>query len=152
MDSKTSPLLSVVIPMFNEQDVFPVMVKRLRPVLDGLGNNYEVVAVDDGSSDDTGKLLSVMRQAWPELRVIRLRRNCGHQAALTAGLHRSHGQYVVSIDADLQDPPEAIVDMLRLAQKEDLAIVYGVRGDRSTDTMFKRGPAGLYSRLMRRIV
>ena len=84
--------------------------------------------------------------------VIRLRRNCGHQAALTAGLHRALGTYVVSIDADLQDPPEAIAEMLRLAQKDDLAIVYGVRSDRSTDTTFKRGTAGLYYRLMRRIV
>jgi glycosyltransferase involved in cell wall biosynthesis len=111
-----------------------------------------VVAVDDGSSDDTAGLVHLMRAAWPQLRLIRLRRNGGHQAALTAGLHRSQGAYVVSIDADLQDPPEAIERMLRLAQEQSLDIVYGVRSDRSTDSAFKRWTAGLYYRLMRRIV
>jgi len=146
------PTLSVVIPMYDEEAVLPLLVQRLRPVLDSLGETYEVVAVDDGSRDATASIVTLMRRTWPQLRLIRLRRNCGHQAALTAGLHRALGAYVVSIDADLQDPPEVIGEMLRLAQKDDLAIVYGVRGDRSTDTMFKRGTAGLYYRLMRRIV
>ncbi len=150
MDSGIDPVLSVVIPMFNEQDAFPLMVKRLRPILDDLGETYEVVAVDDGSSDATFALLQGMRRSWPQLRVIRLRRNCGHQAALTAGLQRARGSYVVSIDADLQDPPEKISEMLRLAQNEGLDIVYGVRTDRSKDSWAKRSTAGIYYRLMRR--
>jgi glycosyltransferase involved in cell wall biosynthesis len=152
MQERVGPLLSVVIPIYNEQDAFPLMVKRLRPVLDGLGASYEVVAVDDGSTDGTASLLHSLRRTWPELRIIRLRRNCGHQAALTAGLHRASGDYVVSIDADLQDPPEAIAKMLELAQAEGLDIVYGVRNDRSTDTWAKRTTAGLYYRLIRRLV
>ena len=126
MDTET-PLLSVVIPMYNEQEAFPVMVERLRPILDQLGETYEVLAVDDGSSDATFGVLQVMRRKWPQLRVIRLRRNSGHQAALTAGLKQAYGSYVVSIDADLQDPPEKISEMLRLAQGQGLDIVYGVR-------------------------
>lgn len=146
------PMLSIVIPMYNEQDALPPLVKRLRPVLDEIGESYEVVAVDDGSSDATGSILQVMRSSWPELRIVRLNRNCGHQAALTAGLHRAHGDYVVSIDADLQDPPEKIAEMLVLARRETLDVVYGVRADRRSDTWIKRATAGMYYRLMRRLV
>ncbi|MFJ1707791.1 glycosyltransferase family 2 protein [Kitasatospora sp. NPDC088346] len=143
--------LSVVVPMYNEQDALPALVERLRPVLDGIGARYEVVAVDDGSTDKTAELLQDLRAGWPELRVVRLRRNCGHQAALTAGLHRAVGAYVASIDADLQDPPEKIPEMLELARAGDLDVVYGVRDDRSTDSGFKRRTAGAYYWLMRRL-
>jgi dolichol-phosphate mannosyltransferase len=146
------PTLSVVIPMFNEDPVLPLLAERLRPVLDGLGAPYEVVAVDDGSVDGTVRTLRAMRSDWPALRVVRLRRNSGHQAALLAGLMRARGAYVVSIDADLQDPPETIPEMLALARTEELDIVYGVRADRRSDTAFKRWTAGAYYRLMRRIV
>ncbi|MEV0716257.1 glycosyltransferase family 2 protein [Asanoa sp. NPDC050611] len=146
------PALSVVVPMFNEEGVLPLLAERLRAVLDGLAEPYEVVAVDDGSTDATAVALRGLRERWPQLRVIRLRRNSGHQAALIAGLMRARGGYVVSIDADLQDPPETIVDMLALARAEKLDIVYGVRGDRSSDTAFKRFTAGAYYRLMRRLV
>jgi dolichol-phosphate mannosyltransferase len=151
MPTQTPPTLSVVIPMYNEEEVIGLLVQRLRPVLDGIGEPYEVVAVDDGSSDTTAAQLIGVRRSWPQLRVIRLRRNSGHQAALTAGLHRSIGQYVASIDADLQDPPEKIPEMLQRARADNLDIVYGVRSDRSSDSAAKRGTAGLYYWLMRRI-
>lgn len=144
--------LSVVIPVYNEEEALPFMVERLRPLLDALGEPYEVVAVDDGSRDATPQILIGIRRQWPEFRVLRLRRNCGHQAALTAGLHRSFGDHVVSIDADLQDPPEKIPQMLELARREALDIVYGVRTDRSTDSRFKRGSASFYYWLMRRLI
>ncbi|GAB1689109.1 glycosyltransferase family 2 protein [Krasilnikovia sp. M28-CT-15] len=147
-----TPVLSVVVPMFNEEAVIPAFAARLRPVLDGLDLPYEVVAVDDGSADDTARLLDQHARDWPELRLVRLRRNSGHQAALTAGLHRAYGDWVVSIDADLQDPPETIPRMLRLARDRGLDVVYGVRADRSTDTTFKRHTAGIYYRVMRRLV
>jgi len=137
--------------MFNEESVLPLLADRLRRVLDDLGEPYEVVAVDDGSSDATPAILAGLRTQWPQLRVIRLRRNSGHQAALVAGLFRADGDFVASIDADLQDPPEVIVDMLRLARTESLDIVYGVRSDRSTDSVFKRWTAGGYYRMMRRL-
>lgn len=140
--------LSVIVPMYNESDVLPLFVDRLRPVLDKLGTTYEVVAVDDGSTDDTATQLQRIRRTWPELRLVRLRANAGHQAALSAGLAASDGQWTVSLDADLQDPPEVIPDMLAAAEKHDADVVYAVRNDRSTDSTFKRTTAGLFYRLM----
>src|SRR3954465_7725900 len=93
-----SVTLSVVTPMYNEREAVDHFVARLRPVLDGLGVTYEVVAVDDGSSDAAVARLSQRRAGWPELRVVALRRNVGHQTALRAGLRAARGEYVVSID------------------------------------------------------
>lgn len=149
--TQETTVLSVVIPMYNEAEALPALVGRLRPVLTGLGVPYEFVAVDDGSTDRTGELLAAFRLGWPELRVIGLRRNSGHQAALTAGLDRAVGAYVVSLDADLQDPPEKIPEMLARARTEGLDIVYGIRADRTSDTGFKRWTADLYYRLVRRL-
>lgn len=143
--------LSVVVPMYDEQDVLPLFVQRLRPVVDGLGLDYEVLVVDDGSTDATPVLLQRERHTWPQLRVVRLRANAGHQAAISAGLERARGDHVVTIDADLQDPPELIADMVRLAREEALDVVYAVRDDRSSDTRFKRVTAGGYYDTMRRL-
>jgi dolichol-phosphate mannosyltransferase len=145
------PELSVVVPMFDEQDALPLLVPRLRSVLDGLGCSYEVLAVDDGSKDLTPALLERERRQWPQLRVVRLRTNAGHQAALSAGLVRALGAYVVTIDADLQDPPEAIGAMLVRAREDRLDVVYGVRSDRSSDTVFKRGTAHVFYSLIRAV-
>ncbi len=147
----TSLVLSVVVPMYNEADVLPLMFARLRPALDKLGYTYEVVAVDDGSSDKTAEIVQAQRLDWPGLRLVRLLRNSGHQSALTAGLRRSHGEFVVTLDADLQDPPEAIGPMLEMALSQNLDVVYGVRSDRSSDSVAKRTTAGLYYRVMRRV-
>lgn len=138
--------------MYNEAEAVDHFVARLRPVLDGLHRTYEVIAVDDGSKDATVAKLMAIRASWPELRIVKLRRNVGHQIALSAGLKASRYDYVVSIDADLQDPPEAIVEMLALAESQDLDVVYGVRSDRTSDTAFKRITAGLYYRVARRMV
>jgi dolichol-phosphate mannosyltransferase len=146
------PVLSVVTPMYNEREAVDHFVARLRPALDRLGVTYEVVAVDDGSTDATVARLVQLRTEWPELRVVSLRRNVGHQTALAAGLRSAHGDYVVSIDADLQDPPETIGDMLAVAREQGIDVVYGVRNDRSSDTIFKRRTAGAYYWMMRRLV
>ena len=146
------PDLSVVVPMYDEQAVIPLFVARLRPVLDDLGREYEVVVVDDGSRDTTPALLEKARRDWPELRVVRLRANAGHQAALSAGLQRARGNWVATIDADLQDPPETLADMLTEADTAGVDVVYGVRSDRSSDSPFKRFTAGLYYRMIRRLV
>lgn len=150
--SELPTTLSVVVPMYNEEDALPALIGRLRPALDSMAVRYEVVAVDDGSKDRTAELLTEFQTKWPELRIVRLRGNSGHQAALTAGLHSASGAYVASIDADLQDPPEKIPEMLDLARADGLDIVYGVRADRSTDTGFKRHTAGAYYWLVRRLV
>ncbi len=151
VERSAPPHLSVVVPVFNEEAVLPLFAQRLRPVLDDMGVSYEVLTVDDGSGDATRAVLEVMRRRWPQLRVIQLRRNSGHQNALTAGLHRARGRYVASLDVDLQDPPEVIAEMLRLAEASGLDVVHGVRADRSTDRLFKRWTAQLYYRLMRRV-
>ena len=146
--------LSVVVPMYDEQDVLPLFVQRLRPVLDAVaadGLDYEVLVVDDGSTDATPVLLQRERHTWPQLRVVRLRANAGHQAAISAGLERARGELVVTIDADLQDPPELVADMVRLAREQGLDVVYAVRDDRSTDTRFKRVTASGYYDTMRRL-
>src|SRR3954469_910724 len=142
------PELSVVIPMYNEQEVLPLLVGRLRPLLDAMDSTYEVIAVDDGSQDLTPALLQRYHREWPALRVVRLRANAGHQAAISAGLVSALGDYVVTIDADLQDPPEVIPQMLAAAKDDGVDVVYGVRSDRSTDTLFKRASARAFYRLI----
>ena len=146
------PDLSVVVPMYDEEAVIPLFAARLRPVLDDLGRSYEVVVVDDGSRDTTPALLEKARRDWPQLRVVRLRANAGHQAALSAGLQRAHGAWVATIDADLQDPPETLAEMLTEAETAGVDVVYGVRSDRSSDSRFKRFTASLYYRMIRRLV
>lgn len=145
------PELSVVVPVYNEEEVLPILVERLRPVLDSLEIPYEVVTVDDGSTDDSAVILQRLRREWPEVRVIRLRANAGHQAAISAGLARARGDYMVTIDADLQDPPEVVAEMLQLAKSENVDVVYGVRNDRSTDTAFKRGTARAFYATMKAV-
>jgi dolichol-phosphate mannosyltransferase len=132
-----TPELSIVIPVYNEEDVLPLLAQRLRPVADQLGTAYEVITVDDGSSDQTPIVLQRLHREWPQLRIVRLRANAGHQAAISAGLASARGAFVVTLDADLQDPPEVIPEMLQAA-RQGVDVVYGVRTDRSTDSAFKR--------------
>ncbi len=136
--------------MYDEADVLPLFVQRLRPVLDGLGEPYEVLAVDDGSADQTPVLLQRFHREWPALRIIRLRANAGHQAAISAGLAAARGEWVVTLDADLQDPPEVIADMLQAAKSQGVDVVYGVRTDRRSDSVFKRASAKVFYAGMRR--
>jgi dolichol-phosphate mannosyltransferase len=142
--------LTVVVPCYDESEVLPLLEGRLRPVLDGLGVPYDVVMVDDGSRDGTGEALRKLATSWPQLRPVLLARNVGHQLALTAGLDRADGDYVVTMDADLQDPPELIPVMLERAVAEGVDVVYARRADRSSDSRFKRWSASAYYDLMRR--
>ena len=151
MDTPGPLVLSVVVPMYDEEQVLPLFVERVRPVLDALGEPYELVAVDDGSRDGTPVLLQAARRTWPQLRVLHLRANSGHQAAISAGLAAARGDWVVTLDADLQDPPEVIPEMLAAARRDGADVVYGVRADRSSDSTFKRGTAHAYYALMRRL-
>jgi len=143
-------VLSIVIPCHDEEQSFPLLVDRLRPILESLDEPYELIVVDDGSQDGTVGVLTAQQATWPQLRVRLLTRNVGHQGALTAGLSLARGDYVVTMDADLQDPPELIPAMLERARAEGVDVVYARRRDRSLDTWFKRTTAGWYYRLMRR--
>jgi dolichol-phosphate mannosyltransferase len=142
------PELSIVIPVYNEEDVLPLLAQRLRPVADSLDTAYEVVAVDDGSSDQSPVAPQPLLRAWRQLRAVRRRANAGHQAAISAGLAKARGAYVVTLDADLQDPPEVIPEMLAAA-RQGVDVVYGVRTDRSSDSLFKRTSARAFYRVIR---
>ena len=142
-------MLSVVVPVFEEQDVLPLLVARLRPVLEGLGD-HEVVLVDDGSRDRTPEVLTDIAASWPQVRVVTLAANAGHQAAITAGLQRARGDRVVTMDADLQDPPELLPEMVAAADA-GADVVLARRTDRSSDRPLKRWTAGLYYRLVQRM-
>lgn len=144
-----TPELSIVIPVYNEEDVLPLLAQRLRPVAQALDTSYEVVTVDDGSTDQSPVVLQRLLREWPQLRIVRLRANAGHQAAISAGLAAARGDYVVTLDADLQDPPEVITEMLAQARLHGVDVVYGVRSDRSTDSAFKRLSARAFYRVIR---
>jgi dolichol-phosphate mannosyltransferase len=144
-------VISVVIPLYNEEAVIPILMERLRTVLAGLGEPYEIITIDDGSSDRTTDLVQEYGRTWPELRLLKLARNVGHQLALTAGLDAANGDWIVTMDGDLQDPPELIPEMLRTAREDKVDIVYAARNDRATDTGFKRRTADMYYRATRRL-
>jgi len=148
--TQLSPTLSVLVPCYNEADALGDFFAAVPPVLDGLGVAWEVVAVNDGSRDDTrDRLISAARRD-ARVRVIDLSRNFGKEAALTAGLDAARVRAVVPIDVDLQDPPELIGDML--AQwRAGYDVVYAVRKERGGDTWLKRITASLFYRLYNRM-
>jgi glycosyltransferase involved in cell wall biosynthesis len=141
-------LLSVIIPCFNEELVIRETHKRLASVLDGLRDlDYELIYVDDGSRDHTPQILGELQREQPRTRVIRLSRNFGHQIAVTAGLESASGDAVVIIDADLQDPPEVISEMVE-RWREGFHVAYGVRTERTGETRFKLWTAKTFYRLI----
>jgi len=145
------PKLSIVIPVYNEEDTIPELHRRLEQFFAGLpllGGSWEVVFIDDGSRDRSAALLSALAAREPRYRLIGFSRNFGHQAAITAGLDRAEGDAVVVMDADLQDPPEVVGDMLQKAN-EGYDVVYGVRRKRHGETLFKRVSAAAFYRFMR---
>jgi dolichol-phosphate mannosyltransferase len=149
-------LLSVVIPVYNEEEVLPLLVDRLRPVLDGLEasgyvTEYELLLVDDGSRDQTVDVISELGADWPQLCLVELRRNSGQQAAIAAGLRQARGDWVVTLDADLQDPPELLPAMLDAAAGGHVDVVYTCREDRDSDGFVKKRLAGAYYRVVRRL-
>jgi len=145
-------MLSVVIPVFNEQDVLPLMRRRLDDVLAGLpvGIVTEVILVDDGSTDRTQELIRSFAHEDPRYKALVLSRNYGHQVALTAGLEHAIGDAVVILDADLQDPPELVHVMLARWQ-EGYDVIVGKRSSRKSDSIAKRITAHLFYRLIRRL-
>jgi glycosyltransferase involved in cell wall biosynthesis len=145
------PTLSLVIPIFNEEAVIPELDRRLREVLAtwaDLVDSWEVVFINDGSRDDSLAQLRKMAAAEPRYKVISFARNFGHQMAITAGIDRADGEAVVVMDADLQDPPEVVREMITL-WRQGFDVVYGVRRKRAGETMFKKATAAAFYRLLR---
>ena len=144
--------LSVVAPLYNEEGNVAELVRRLRAAADGSPgiDAYEIVLVDDGSTDRTLELLRAHAAADPRLVIVRLSRNFGHQLAATAGLDIARGDAVVLIDADLQDPPELIPAMVE-RWRDGYDVVYAVRRNRTGESRFKIWTARLFYRTTRRL-
>ncbi len=137
-------VLSVVVPVYNEAAGLGALFARLRPVLEGLGLRYEVICVNDGSSDATLAVLLEQRRHWPALKVVELTRNFGKEAALSAGLAQARGAAVVPMDADLQDPPE-LLPALVARWRAGYEVVYATRRSRRGEGWLKRVTAeGFY--------
>ncbi|MBC8104471.1 MAG: glycosyltransferase family 2 protein [Cytophagales bacterium] len=148
------PLVSLVFPIFNEEAVIPVLFPRLDTVVAELQREFgavEAVFVNDGSRDRSLPLLREMAETRPWVRVIAFSRNFGHQIAVTAGMQYASGSAVVLLDADLQDPPELLPQMLRLWRNDGYEVVYGVRTERAGETAFKKLTASVFYRLLRRL-
>ena len=144
--------LDIVIPCFNEEAVLKEIYLRIKKILEEvkvrkLINGYNIIFIDDGSNDSTFEILEKFFQKDKSVKVLSLSRNFGHQAALSAGFEFSKADAVISMDADLQDPPELIENMLQRFY-EGFEIVYGVRDDREQDTFFKRNSAIFFYKLM----
>ncbi len=144
-------LLSIVVPLYNEEQVFALFVERVKALLRALPMAVEVILVNDGSSDGTLSLLHDVARRDSRFKVIGLARNFGHQIAATAGLDSARGDAVVLMDGDLQDPPELIFDMLR-EYSNGYDVVYAHRVSRDGEGGFKRFTAWLFYRLMRLLV
>jgi polyisoprenyl-phosphate glycosyltransferase len=149
-DPVDSVKYSVVIPIYNEQESLPALISRLRAVIDQLDGPAEVVLVDDGSRDTSYRLMAEANRQDPRFKIVQLSRNFGHQIAITAGMDVSSGQAVVIMDADLQDPPELIPELIARWQ-EGYEIVYAIREQREGETIFKRKTASIFYGLQRRL-
>src|SRR5690242_540438 len=144
-------MLSIVVPCFNEEACLGELHQRLSAAArSAVVDDYEIVLVNDGSRDDSWAIMLGLAQRDPRLVAVNLSRNHGHQLALTAGLDLSSGDKILIIDADLQDPPELLPEMLQTMETEHADVVYGVRKSRRGDTAFKRATAHGFYRLLSR--
>lgn len=149
-EKPVAPVLSLVVPMFNEAGNLDRLFDRLAQVMADLGESYEIVCVDDGSRDDTVARALEHRRRDPRIKVVELSRNFGKELALTAGLRHSSGQTVVMIDADLQHPPEVIKDMMR-EWRQGFEMVIAVRRDRDDESAVKRLAAKVFYEVFGRV-
>lgn len=146
----TKPVYSIVAPVHNEEDVLHELYRRVYEVMAQTGEPWELVLVDDGSRDRSAEMIAELHDADPRVRGIILSRNFTFQIAVTAGLEHASGDAVVLIDADLQDPPEVILEMIQ-RWKEGYEVVYGVRASREGETWFKKITAKAFYRIINRI-
>lgn len=140
-------LLSLVIPAFNEEEAMMQSFERTYMAMRSIGYPFEIIYIDDGSRDKTWEILSRLAKEHAEVKALRLSRNFGHQLAVTAGMDEAEGDAVIIMDADLQDPPEVIADMVR-AWEQGADIAYGKRARRKGETAAKKLTAWCYYRLL----
>lgn len=140
-------LISLIVPVYFEEEVLPTSYARMAGVMESLGMPYEIIYVNDGSRDGTMRILRALAKEHPEVRVYSFSRNFGHQLAVTCGMDHAKGDALIIIDADLQDPPELIPEMVRMWQN-GADVVYGKRTRRKGETAFKKLTAALYYRVL----
>ena len=143
----TDPVFSVIVPVFNELENLPLLYSRVKEVMLKPGEEWELILVDDGSSDGSSDLIRELAKQAEHVRPVIFARNFGHQIAVTAGMDYSRGQAVTIIDADLQDPPEVILDLIA-KWREGYQIVYAVRSEREGESWFKLTTASLFYKLI----
>ncbi len=152
MEKSNHPLLSIVVPVFNEEQIINQLVKRMSDAAKSITDNYEIIFVNDGSKDNTLKgLKAACATDKQRLHYISFARNFGHQIAISAGMDYAKGDAIVTIDGDLQDPPELIPEMYKEYQ-DGFKVVYAKRSKRKGETFFKLFTAKMFYRLMARLV
>ena len=141
---------SIVAPIYNEIEIVDEFYKRIKDVMSATGETWELVLVDDGSTDGSTERIRELASASEQVRAVIFARNFGHQIAVSAGLDYTRGEAVTIIDADLQDPPEVILDLIE-KWKEGYQVVYAVRAEREGESWFKKFTASLFYRIIYRI-
>lgn len=154
--SKKLPHISIVVPFYNEEEVAYFSLKKISEILTKLNYSFEIIAIDDGSNDGTRGVLFAAKSEIQNLRVLSFKRNWGHMAALSLGLKNAEGDLVITIDGDLQDPPEYIPVLIDsyyegVSSGTPYDVIQTVRADRSSDSFFKRTSASLYYKLIRNL-
>lgn len=145
-----TPTFSIIAPIFNEINCLDALYPRVREVMDATGESWELIMVDDGSHDGSTDKIRELAAQDERVRPVIFARNFGHQIAVTAGLDYSRGKAVIIIDADLQDPPEVILDLIA-KWREGYEVVYAIRAEREGETWFKKFTASMFYRLIYRI-
>ncbi len=146
----TNPVISVIAPVYNEEPIIDELYRRVSQVLDSTGDSWELIMVNDGSVDGSAEKMRALVEKDARVRVINFARNFGHQNAVTAGMDYARGDAFIVIDADLQDPPEVILQLLE-KWREGYHVVYAVRSERKGETWFKKFTAKLFYRLIYKI-
>lgn len=141
---------SIVVPLYNEEEVLSETYRRLKTVMDQTGKPYEVIMINDGSVDKTPEMAADICEKDPSFKLLNFSRNFGHQTAITAGMDHASGKAIIVIDADLQDPPEIIMEMIE-KWKQGFDVVYGKRISRKGETWFKRITARAFYRTLNRL-
>lgn len=146
----STPVYSIIAPIFNESQSLPELYRRVKEVMDSTQEPWELILVDDGSTDGSTDIIRNLAASDKRLKPVIFARNFGHQLAVTAGLDYARGQAVVIIDADLQDPPEVILNLIA-KWREGYEVVYAVRGEREGESWFKLATASVFYRIIYRI-
>lgn len=145
-EKNISPVISLICPCHNEEEVLDIFIEEIKQVLKTVDLDYEILFINDGSTDNTLNKLHEIKRLNADIRIINLSRNFGKEAALTAGLDYSNGEVIIPIDVDLQDPPELIIEFIK-HWKEGSEVVLAKRVDRTTDSFFKHHSANMFYKI-----